>query len=299
MRVARAGCSCTPPAIPYALVPPVTRIIREMSANQPVERAATLEDVRAEVLAPERLNAFVLSGFAGVALLIAVVGVAGVLAFSVSARTREFGVRLAVGSTPRHLLMRVLSEGALIVAIGIVAGAAGGYAFAGVAASYLETRAAAGRAADPWRGGRPRRRCRPRFADARRESVARGRAAGAQIGIDQAHVRPARDRVHRAHERRRGRTGRARRAIVRASTGSARSWTCIRSRDDALRSSSSRLQRPRESLAAGCLPLGHRRRHAPLPALRPAVHSPAITEFREISAGDAPANDQESLADPG
>ena len=60
-----------------------------------MERAATLEDVRAEVLAPERLNAFVFSGFAGIALLIAVVGVAGVLAFSVSARTREFGVRLA------------------------------------------------------------------------------------------------------------------------------------------------------------------------------------------------------------
>jgi predicted permease len=122
---------------PYALVPPVTRIVRQMSANQPVERAATLEDVRADVLAPERLNAFVLSGFAGIALLIAVVGVAGVLAFSVSARTREFGVRLAVGSTPRHLLVRVLTEGALIVAIGIVAGAAGGYAFARVAASHV------------------------------------------------------------------------------------------------------------------------------------------------------------------
>ena len=62
---------------PYALVPAVTRIIREISAEQPVERAATLEDVRAEVLAPERLNAFVFSGFAGIALLIAVVGVAG------------------------------------------------------------------------------------------------------------------------------------------------------------------------------------------------------------------------------
>jgi ABC-type antimicrobial peptide transport system permease subunit len=108
-----------------------------MSANQPVERAATLADVRAEVLAPERLNAFVLSGFAGIALLIAVVGVAGVLAFSVKARTREFGVRLAIGSAPRQLLVRVLSEGALIVAVGIVAGALGGYAFARVAASSL------------------------------------------------------------------------------------------------------------------------------------------------------------------
>jgi putative ABC transport system permease protein len=124
---------------PYALVAPVTRIIRELSADQPVERAATLADVRSEVLAPERLNAFVVSGFAGVALLIAVVGVAGVLAFSVSARTREFGVRLAIGSTRSHLMIGVLSEGALIVAIGIVAGATGGYALGRVAASYLDT----------------------------------------------------------------------------------------------------------------------------------------------------------------
>jgi putative ABC transport system permease protein len=123
---------------PYALVPPVTRIVRELSADQAIERAATLEDVRAEVLAPERLNAFVLAGFAGVALLIAVVGVAGVLAFSVSARTREFGVRLAIGSTPRHLLLAVLSEGAGIVAIGILAGAGGALAFGAVATRYVE-----------------------------------------------------------------------------------------------------------------------------------------------------------------
>ena len=117
----------------------MTRIIREISPDQPVERAATLRDVRAEVLAPERLNAFVLSGFAGVALLIAVVGVAGVLAFRVSARTREFGVRLAIGSTPRQLLTHVLAEGALIAAIGIVAGAAGGYALGRVATSHVES----------------------------------------------------------------------------------------------------------------------------------------------------------------
>ena len=121
---------------PYALVDPVRRIIRQISPEQPVERAATLADVRAKVLAPERLNAFVLSGFAGVALLIAVVGVAGVLAFSVSARTREFGVRLAVGATPEQLLKHVLSEGALLAAIGIAAGAAGGYALGRIAARH-------------------------------------------------------------------------------------------------------------------------------------------------------------------
>ena len=122
---------------PYALVPAVTRVIRAISPTQPVERAATLEDVRAEVLSPERLNAFVFSGFAGIALLIAVVGVAGVLAFSVSARTREFGVRLAVGSAPRRILARVLSEGAMIAAIGIAAGAVGGYALVRLAARFV------------------------------------------------------------------------------------------------------------------------------------------------------------------
>src|SRR5262245_39150994 len=111
---------------PYALVPAVTRTLREISADQAVERPTTLEDVRAQVLTPERLNAFVFSAFGGIALLIAVVGVAGVLAFSVSARTREFGIRLAIGCEPRQLKTRVLGEGAVIAAGGIIAGALGG-----------------------------------------------------------------------------------------------------------------------------------------------------------------------------
>jgi ABC-type antimicrobial peptide transport system permease subunit len=78
------------------------------------------------VLAPERASVFVVSGFAVVALLVAVVGVSGVLAFSVSARTREFGVRLAIGSTPRRLLLNVLSDGVRIVAAGILLGTIGG-----------------------------------------------------------------------------------------------------------------------------------------------------------------------------
>src|SRR5262249_23496028 len=122
---------------PYALVPSVRRVIRDLSPDQPVERPATLEDVRAEVLSPDRLNAFVFSGFAGIALLIAVVGVAGVLAFSVSARTREFGIRLAVGSAPQQLLARVLSEGAVIAAIGVAAGGAGGLVLARLAGRFI------------------------------------------------------------------------------------------------------------------------------------------------------------------
>ena len=120
---------------PYLLVPAITRIVRELAADQPVEQAATLADVRAEVLAPDRLNTLVFGGFAAVALVISIVGVAGVLAFSVSGRTREFGIRLAVGSQPQSILMGVLRDGAMIAAIGVVAGGVGGYALARLAAS--------------------------------------------------------------------------------------------------------------------------------------------------------------------
>jgi predicted permease len=124
-------------ANPYTLVTPVTRTIRDLSADQPVERAATLDDVRAEVLTPDRLNTIVFGGFAAVALLIAVVGVAGVLAFSVSGRIREFGVRLAIGCQPRHLLTGVIAEGAVMAVAGVVAGAAGGYALIRLAGGYF------------------------------------------------------------------------------------------------------------------------------------------------------------------
>ncbi len=123
---------------PYALVSPITRIIRGMSPDQPVERAATLEDIRAEVLTPDRLNTLVFGGFAAVALAIAVVGVGGVLAFSVSGRTREFGVRLAMGALPRHLLTDVIAQGAVMATAGVVAGATCGFAVAQLAGSYFE-----------------------------------------------------------------------------------------------------------------------------------------------------------------
>jgi len=122
---------------PYALVTPVTRIVREMSVDQPVEHAATLEDIRAEVLTPDRLKTIVFGGFAAVALAIAIVGVAGVLTFSVSARTREFGIRLAIGSQRRHLLTRVIAEGAVMAGAGVLAGAAVGFTLARLASRFF------------------------------------------------------------------------------------------------------------------------------------------------------------------
>jgi putative ABC transport system permease protein len=124
-------------ANPYALVTPVTRTLRQMSAEQPIEHAATLEDIRAKVLEPNKLNSLVFGVFAVVALAIAIVGVAGVLAFSVSARTREFGIRLALGSQPHQLLRTVITEGTVMAAIGVVAGGALGFVAARLVSKYF------------------------------------------------------------------------------------------------------------------------------------------------------------------
>jgi ABC-type antimicrobial peptide transport system permease subunit len=122
---------------PYGLVTPIVKLVRDMSADQPIEKPATLEDIRAEVLTPDRLNSIVFGGFAIVALAIAVVGVSGVLAFSVSARTREFGIRLAVGSPPSRLLTGVIREGTIMAAAGIAAGVVFGFGLARLAGRLL------------------------------------------------------------------------------------------------------------------------------------------------------------------
>jgi putative ABC transport system permease protein len=122
---------------PYALVPTITRTIHDMAADQPVERASSLEDVRTEVLTPDRLNAIVFGGFAALALLISVVGVAGVLAFSVSGRTREFGIRQALGAQPRSILTKVLSEGLVIASVGVAAGFVVGFILERTIGKYI------------------------------------------------------------------------------------------------------------------------------------------------------------------
>jgi putative ABC transport system permease protein len=122
---------------PYALIPAITKTIHEMSNDQPVEKASTLGDVRAEVLTPDKLNAVVFGGFAAVALLISVVGVAGVLAFSVSSRTREFGIRMALGAQRRDILKDVLVDGLIMATMGVLAGVVLGFGLSEAAAKYV------------------------------------------------------------------------------------------------------------------------------------------------------------------
>jgi putative ABC transport system permease protein len=122
---------------PYSLVPTITRTIKAVAATQPVEHPSTIQDVRTELLANNRVNAIVFGGFAGLALAISIVGVAGVLAFAVSWRTREFGIRLALGAQPRRILAGVLIDGVKITAIGVAAGGVVGYALSRLAGNYV------------------------------------------------------------------------------------------------------------------------------------------------------------------
>jgi predicted permease len=122
---------------PYELVPTITQMVREMAADQPIEQAATLADIRAEVLAPVRLNTMVFGGFAAVALAISIVGVAGVLAFSVSGRTRELGLRLALGSYPSRIMLGILGDGLAVGIGGLLAGGVGGFLLIRVAGRFI------------------------------------------------------------------------------------------------------------------------------------------------------------------
>ena len=104
------------------LAPRVVETIRSLDPNRPVDHVQTLEEIRDETIAPQRLNATLIGLFAMLALAIAMVGVAGVLAFSVSQRTNELGVRMALGAEPTTILKMILSEGAVMAAVGLVVG---------------------------------------------------------------------------------------------------------------------------------------------------------------------------------
>jgi len=122
---------------PAALTPVIVDIVRGLAPDQPIEKIRTLRQIRSETVAPERLNAILIGAFASLASLIAAVGVFGVLAFSVSQRTKEFGVRLSFGADERSLRYMVLREGMALQLTAVVLGAVVALGLSGFLRGFL------------------------------------------------------------------------------------------------------------------------------------------------------------------
>jgi predicted permease len=108
-----------------ALAPAATRLVRSISPKDPIENVLTVPQIRDQSVAPRRLNAVLVSSFGGLAVIIAAVGIAGVLAFSVSARTNEIGIRMSLGADSRRVQRMVLMEGGVLLVAGLVLGVIG------------------------------------------------------------------------------------------------------------------------------------------------------------------------------
>jgi predicted permease len=113
------------------------RIIHAIDPKRPIVDVTMLEAALAERVSPWRLNATLFGAFAGLALVIAAVGIGAVLAFAVSQRTRDFGIRIALGAERMQILFSVLREGALLAGAGTVLGWAAAYAMSGLLSNLL------------------------------------------------------------------------------------------------------------------------------------------------------------------
>jgi ABC-type antimicrobial peptide transport system permease subunit len=115
---------------PLGLAQAARAVVHGIDPAQPVEKVLALDQIRDESIGPRRVNAMLIGSFSLLALVIAAIGIAAVLAFSVSARTNEIGVRMSLGAEPGQVLRMVLGEGGLLVLLGLLAGVGGSLALA-------------------------------------------------------------------------------------------------------------------------------------------------------------------------
>lgn len=122
---------------PNQLIAAVRQQVKSIDPDQPIYGIRTMDEIRAESVAPERLNLTLLSIFAGIALILAIVGIYGVMSYSVTQRTHEIGIRMAIGAQPRDVFRMVLRQGMMLALIGVVFGLIGAFGLTRLMATML------------------------------------------------------------------------------------------------------------------------------------------------------------------
>jgi putative ABC transport system permease protein len=122
---------------PNQLIASVRQQVKSIDADQPIYSIRTMDQIRAESVAPERLNLTLLSIFAGIALVLAIVGIYGVMSYSVTQRTHEIGIRMAIGAQPRDVFRMVIGQGMMLALIGVAVGLVGAFGLTRLMATML------------------------------------------------------------------------------------------------------------------------------------------------------------------
>jgi putative ABC transport system permease protein len=122
---------------PNQLIAALRQQVKALDPNQPIYNIRTMNEIRDESVAPERLNLTLLSLFAGIALLLAIVGIYGVMSYTVTQRTHEIGIRMAIGAQPRDVFKMVLGQGMTLALIGVAIGLLGAFGLTRLMTSML------------------------------------------------------------------------------------------------------------------------------------------------------------------
>jgi putative ABC transport system permease protein len=124
-------------ADPNQMVSAIREQVRQIDADQPIYSVRTMDEIRSESVAGERLNLTLLSLFAGIALVLAIVGIYGVMSYSVTQRTHEIGIRMAIGAQPRDVFKMIMGQGMMLAFIGVAIGLVGAFALTRLMATML------------------------------------------------------------------------------------------------------------------------------------------------------------------
>jgi len=122
---------------PNQLIASAREQVKQVDPDQPIYNIKTMDEIRAESVAGERLNLTLFSIFAGIALLLAIVGIYGVMSYTVTQRTHEIGIRMAIGAQQRDVFKMIMGQGMMLALIGIVIGLVGAFALTRLMSTML------------------------------------------------------------------------------------------------------------------------------------------------------------------